>query len=97
MNCLKNWLLIWLFDRRGALGTALAGRDDRTLTPILTFLARNINDPAHAEILNQVTNVLLGKILFFSFQYSIIKAFTIVKEKSLPPIAEWEANKNLIS
>jgi len=45
--------------RRGALGTALAGRDDRTLTPILTFLARNINDPAHAEILNQVTNVLL--------------------------------------
>ncbi len=41
--------------------TALAGRDDRSLATILTFLARNINDPSHSEVLIEVTNTLLGK------------------------------------
>nr|SVE93611.1 EOG090X05X9 [Scapholeberis mucronata] len=45
--------------RRGGLKSALAGRDDSSLAIILTFLARNINDPSHADILIQVTNTLL--------------------------------------
>nr|SVE92384.1 EOG090X05X9 [Megafenestra aurita] len=45
--------------RRDGLKSALAGRDDSSLAVILTFLARNINDPIHADILMQVTNTLL--------------------------------------
>ena len=46
--------------RRGGLVSALGGRDDRSLMPILTFLARNINDPVYSEVLIEVTNILLG-------------------------------------
>nr|SVE76999.1 EOG090X05X9 [Daphnia lumholtzi]SVE77597.1 EOG090X05X9 [Daphnia lumholtzi]SVE78225.1 EOG090X05X9 [Daphnia lumholtzi]SVE78854.1 EOG090X05X9 [Daphnia lumholtzi] len=45
--------------RRNGLKSALAGRDDSSLSSILTFLARNINDPSHANILTQVANTLL--------------------------------------
>jgi len=49
-------------NKRGSLAAALAGREDRTLTPLLMFLARNINDPSNTVILTHVTNVLLGNI-----------------------------------
>lgn len=64
-----------LLKRRGGLKTALAGRDDSSLAIILTFLARNINDPGHADILIQVTNTLLGMI--FSFKKSVIQSLTL--------------------
>ena len=47
------------------LKSALAGRDDSSLSVILTFLARNINDPSHSNIVIQVANTLLGNSLFF--------------------------------
>ena len=56
-----NYCLCLFYDRRGGLISALSGREDRTLTPILTFLARYINDPAYTEVLIHVTHVLLGK------------------------------------
>ncbi len=46
--------------------SALAGRDDSSLSVILTFLARNINDPSHSNIVIQVANTLLGKFVFYS-------------------------------
>lgn len=56
----NNWSL--LIYRRGGLTSALSGREDRTLTPVLTFLSRHINDPSFTETLVQVTHVLLGNI-----------------------------------
>ncbi|KAJ3054425.1 snoRNA-binding rRNA-processing protein [Rhizophlyctis rosea] len=44
---------------RSALRIALAGRDDRSLEPIITFLMRRFDDPRWSSILLDVTNVVL--------------------------------------
>lgn len=47
-----------LIKRRG-LRTALAGRDEESLVPILHFLTRNINNPRYAVLLTDVANTVL--------------------------------------
>lgn len=57
---MENWFSV--LNRRAGLETAIAGRDERGLVPILTFLTRYVNDPGYSEILMRVTNVVLGKV-----------------------------------
>lgn len=44
---------------RDALRIALAGRDDVTLEPILTFLVRHITDPRFGEMASEVAGVII--------------------------------------
>jgi hypothetical protein len=46
------------------LKTALGGRDEKSLTAVLSFVAKHINDGRFARILIDVTDALLGKNLF---------------------------------
>lgn len=46
--------------RRSGLKTALSGRDEVTLRPILLFLAKNVTHPRYANLLIGVSNVILG-------------------------------------
>jgi hypothetical protein len=62
--------------RRNGLKSALAGRDDSSLSIILTFLARNINDPSHSKIIIQVANTLLGNRFRFTSSVSIFQSLS---------------------
>ena len=49
---------------RDALRIALSGRDDVTLEPILSFLARHITDARFGEMASEVAGVIIGLSLF---------------------------------
>ncbi len=46
---------------RDALRTALAGRDDVLLEPILQLLVKYISDPRFSSLACHVTGIVLGK------------------------------------
>ncbi|EDQ88621.1 uncharacterized protein MONBRDRAFT_32803 [Monosiga brevicollis MX1] len=46
-------------SERNALHSALGGRDESSLVPILKFCVRNIDDPRHTRLLVMVSEVLL--------------------------------------
>ena len=46
---------------RDALRIALTGRDDVTLEPILSFLARHIADARFGEMASEVAGVIIGQ------------------------------------
>ena len=50
--------------RRKKLKVALAGRNEKSLSPILTYLCNNISDSRFSGTLIQVTDALLGKFCF---------------------------------
>jgi U3 small nucleolar RNA-associated protein 15 len=54
--------LIQELVQRDALRVALAGRDDVTLEPILSFLIRHVTDPRFGEIASEVAGVIIGKL-----------------------------------
>ncbi|MPC29304.1 U3 small nucleolar RNA-associated protein 15 homolog [Portunus trituberculatus] len=45
--------------RRGGIRTAVAGRDVKKLTPLLSFLIKNIRHPAYKPVLMDVANVVI--------------------------------------
>ena len=47
--------------RRGGIRTAVAGRDVKKLTPLLSFIIKNIRHPAYKPVLMDVANVVIGK------------------------------------
>lgn len=53
------YTLITALRHRSALRTALAGRDEVSLQPILKWLVKNINDPRHVKLTTDVALVLL--------------------------------------
>jgi U3 small nucleolar RNA-associated protein 15 len=54
-----------LIDRDG-LRTALAGRDDVLLEPILRLLLKHVTDPRFGELVCDVTSVVIGENAFGS-------------------------------
>ena len=44
---------------RGALVTAISGRDEESLTPVLQFISKNVTNPAFSELLVSITGSLL--------------------------------------
>ncbi|KAL2917963.1 U3 small nucleolar RNA-associated protein 15 [Polyrhizophydium stewartii] len=58
----KPLLIISMLEElihRDGLRIALAGRDERTLQPILSFLMKYINNPRYTALLVDVTNIIL--------------------------------------
>jgi len=58
-----TFALIQELIQRDALRVALAGRDDVTLEPILSFLIRHVTDPRFGEIASEVAGVIIGKFV----------------------------------
>jgi U3 small nucleolar RNA-associated protein 15 len=56
-----TFALIQELVQRDALRIALSGRDDVTLEPILSFLARHVIDPRFGETASEVAGVLIGE------------------------------------
>ena len=56
-----TFALIQELVQRDALRVALAGRDDVTLEPILSFLIRHVTDPRFGEIASEVAGVIIGE------------------------------------
>ncbi|KAK8850439.1 hypothetical protein IAR55_004357 [Kwoniella newhampshirensis] len=54
-----TFALIQELIHRDALRIALSGRDDVTLEPILTFLARHVVDPRFGEMASEVAGVII--------------------------------------
>jgi len=46
--------LLTALHHRSALRTALSGRDEETLVPLLRWITKNINDPRHVKLLSAV-------------------------------------------
>jgi U3 small nucleolar RNA-associated protein 15 len=57
-----TFALIQELIQQDALRIALAGRDDVTLEPILSFLVRNITDPRFGEMASDVAGVIIGEL-----------------------------------
>ena len=47
--------------RRKGLHTAVGGRDEKSLGLLLTYIAKNINDPKFSGLLMEVMDTVLGK------------------------------------
>ena len=65
--------------RRNALKSAMAGRNEKSLSNLMTFLNRYLNDSRFSEFLIGVANDLLGELhfsFFKMFQHAKIKLFT---------------------
>jgi hypothetical protein len=58
-NPLVMMMILEELCRRNGLVTALSGRDEVTLEPILSFLTRYISQPRYAKLLIHVVNTLL--------------------------------------
>lgn len=56
-----TFALIQELIQQDALRIALAGRDDVTLEPILSFLVRHVTDPRFGEMASDVAGVIIGK------------------------------------
>ncbi len=57
----KTYSVLAELKRRGALRPALAGRDERSLAPIVNFVGKHIGDPRFAHLLIPVAQEILGK------------------------------------
>jgi hypothetical protein len=64
--------------QRDALRIALSGRDDTTLEPILTFLARHVTDPRFGEIATEVTGVIIGTSMSLSSFHIAANRFKLI-------------------
>lgn len=53
--------LIQELIHRDGLRTALGGRDDVLLEPILRLLLKHITDPRFGEMVSDVANIVIGK------------------------------------
>lgn len=62
--------MIHELKNRDGLKIALSGRDETTLTPILTFIQRNISKQLHTSALLHVLDIILGK--YFNNNYKMI-------------------------
>lgn len=51
--------------RRGALRSALAGRSEKSLIPIIRFINNSFNDMKYAAIAIEIAEELLGKWIFW--------------------------------
>lgn len=61
----RTYSVIKELRRRGALRTALAGRDEKSLSSVLKFVQRYIADQRYADIVIEVADIVLGE--FFEF------------------------------
>jgi U3 small nucleolar RNA-associated protein 15 len=50
--------------RRGTIRAALAGKTEKSLGNLIKFIQRNISNPNFTATLTDVSNILLGFILF---------------------------------
>ncbi|KAK6494891.1 U3 small nucleolar RNA-associated protein 15-like protein [Huso huso] len=68
-------------NRRGTLKSALAGRDEKNLTMLLSFLIRHIADPRFAPVLVNVADMVLDIYILVAGQSAVIdKQFVKLQE-----------------
>ncbi|RXM93834.1 U3 small nucleolar RNA-associated protein 15-like [Acipenser ruthenus] len=68
-------------NRRGTLKSALAGRDEKNLTMLLSFLIRHIVDPRFAPVLVNVADMILDIYILVAGQSAVIdKQFVKLQE-----------------
>ena len=61
-----------LVFRRNGLRTALGGRSEKSLTVLLQYLSKYINDPRFSRFLMEITDIVLGQ-----YQYACLVKFPI--------------------
>ena len=53
-------------ERRNGLKTAIGGRTEKELAPLLQFFHRHITDPRFSNFLIRVVDMTIGKIFIFT-------------------------------
>ena len=61
-----TYSILMELKRRQALKTALGGRSEKSIAPIMNYVTRYINDSRFSSLLVEVSNEILGKLFLFS-------------------------------